>query len=213
MNCQKFTPGPMSFNEPAELTESERRVKMLSLLGVTDIQHTFASMKQPKGFAPVLKAFMSLADGSAPFSMLMVYGGTGNGKTYCCEATVIHMYDRGLRVRRDRWSDVVRMLKSHFNGNGAISYEEYFSALRSRTRLILDDVGSGSTLGSWEWGELEDIIDYRYERNLFTIVTTNLDIKQFPERILSRFRDKSKARLILNEAPDQRPLNGGKDGN
>ena len=179
-------------------------------LGVTDISHSFANIKKPHGFAPVLEAFTAMADGSAPFSLLMVYGGTGNGKSLCCEAVVQAMYDRGLRVKRDRWSDIVRTMRSLFAGNNRseITYDQYFSSLRKRERLILDDVGSGSTMGAWEWGELEDIIDYRYERSLFTIVTTNLDIRQFPERILSRFRDKSRARLILNEAADQRPLKG-----
>ncbi len=149
-----------------------------------------------------------MATGQANYWMLMVYGGVGNGKSHLCEATVIEMFDRGLRVKRDRWSDVVRTMKSHFNSRDRemIPYGEYFANLRSRARLIFDDVGSGSTLGSWEWGELEDIIDYRYERRLFTIVTTNMDIKSFPERILSRFRDRTKARLILNESVDHRPL-------
>ena len=140
--------------------------------------------------------------------MLMVYGGTGNGKSRCCEALVIALEKRGIYAVRNRWSDIVRRMKSLFNGRGDMPYEEYFDRLKRAPRLILDDVGSGSTLGPWEWGELEDIIDYRYERRLFTVLTTNLDIKQFPERILSRFRERSRSRLILNEAVDQRPMQG-----
>jgi DNA replication protein DnaC len=187
----------------------------LNYLGVTNINNTFDTMKTPRGYAPALDAFKSMAAGTAPYSLLMIYGVTGNGKSRGCEAVVIDMFSRGIRVKRDRWSDIVRTMKSLFNGNNRseITYDQYFSSLRKRERLILDDVGSGSTLGTWEWGELEDIIDYRYEHQLFTIVTTNLDIKQFPERILSRFRDKSRARLVLNEAADQRPAQpaGGKN--
>jgi len=174
-------------------------------LGVMDLTHDFKTIKRVKGFIPALDACKAMAEGTADFQLLMVYGGVGNGKTRLCEAVVIEMFDQGKKVKRDRWSDVVRTMKSHFNNRGNISYEEYFASLRVRGRIIFDDVGSGSTLGSWEWGELEDIIDYRYERRLFTIVTTNLDIKSFPERILSRFRDRPRARLILNEAGDFRP--------
>lgn len=187
-----------------------RREDVLQWLGVTNLDNTFENMRCPKGFKPTLESFKAIASGSADFSLLMVYGGVGNGKSMCCEATVIAMYDRRFLVKRDRWSDLVRIMKSHFNGRGLMSYEQYFSSLRGRDRLILDDVGSGSTLGAWEWGELEDIIDYRYERRLFTILTTNLDIKQFPERILSRFRDRSRSRLVFDEAEDQRPLLEGK---
>ncbi len=193
---------------PAEETPEERRARLLKWLGVTDMKNTFGNMRQPKGFEATYKAFKAMADGTADFSMLLNYGKTGTGKSMCCEAVVQAMFDRGLRVKRDRWSDLVRTMKSYFNGYGDTTYQGYFQNLRGRARLILDDVGSGSTLSSWEWGELEDIIDYRHELNLFTIVTTNLDITQFPERILSRFRDKVKARLILNEAADQRPLQG-----
>lgn len=205
-------PGPKIYNEEVEETPAEHRARNLHSLGTMDLAHTFENIKTPAGFEPTLAAFRTIATGQADFSMLMVYGGVGNGKSYICEATVIDMYDRGLWVLRDRWSDVVRALKAHFSGHyrdsGGLSipYEVYFNKLRARARLILDDVGSGSTLGSWEWGELEDIVDYRYERRLFTIITTNLDIKQFPERILSRFRDKSRSRLICNQATDQRPL-------
>lgn len=191
-----------------QTTAEEHRAETLKWLGVTDINNTFATMRKPKGYESALAAFKGMASGKADYSLLLVYGMTGNGKSRGCEAVVIAMYDQNIRVKRDRWSDIVRTMKSLFNGHGynQITYEQYFSSLRNRERLILDDVGSGSTLGTWEWGELEDIIDYRSERKLFTIVTTNLDIKQFPERILSRFRDKSRARLILNGAPDQRSL-------
>lgn len=207
---QSGTPGQKNssiFDEPEE-SPAARRSRSLKGLGVLDLNHTFNSLKRVKGFDETLKAFKDMATGQANYWMLMVYGGVGNGKSHLCEATVIEMFDRGLRVKRDRWSDVVRTMKSHFNSRDRemIPYGEYFANLRSRARLIFDDVGSGSTLGSWEWGELEDIIDYRYERRLFTIVTTNMDIKSFPERILSRFRDRTKARLILNESVDHRPL-------
>jgi DNA replication protein DnaC len=201
----KSTPDPKIYKEEEgeKEKEAEQWARRLSLRGVNDPSHTFDSMERVMGFSHVLDAWGDMMRGK--FQLLMIYGGVGNGKTRFCEAIVIEATESGLFTRRDRWSDLVRTMKSHFNGRGEMSYEEYFSDLRSRETLIIDDVGSGSTLGSWEWGELEDIIDYRYERKLFTIVTTNLDIKAFPDRILSRFRDKNRARLVFNEAVDQRP--------
>lgn len=169
--------------------------------GVTDINNTFASMTVPKGFETTLNSFKEIVSGKSTWHILVVYGGTGNGKTRCCEAAVIDYYDKGLTVARNRWSDIVRRLKG-LMGKG--DYEIYFNLLRARKYLIIDDVGSGSTLGQWEWGELEDIIDYRLEHRLITIITTNLDIRDIPPRILSRFRDKTHCRMVCNEAPDQR---------
>ena len=174
------------------------------MYGVTDLGNTFEKMRHPKGFDKVLNAFKDLAAGNSDYYMLLVYGGTGNGKTKCCEAAVIALYDRGIHCKRQRWSEIVRHLKELMKQGG---YEEYFNKLRdNEAPLIIDDVGSGSTGGSWEWGELEDIVDYRLEQGLTTIITTNLNIADIPDRIISRFKDKRRARLILNEAPDQRPL-------
>jgi len=159
-------------------------------------------MRNPPDFRDIGNAFYSMANGKANYYMLLVYGGTGNGKTLCCQATVIELYDKGQLCKRDRWSDIVRHLKELMKQGG---YEAYFNKFRSRKRLIIDDVGSGSTLGNWEWGELEDIVDYRLENGLFTIITTNLDGKDIPPRILSRFKDKNKAKILFDKTPDQRP--------
>lgn len=172
-------------------------------------------MRHPVGFEPTLKAFQELASGQSQWYMLMVYGGAGNGKTKCCEAMVIAMYDRGIKVKREKWSDIIRFtLRAFFNNRreNQPSYEEQFAMVRSKKYLIIDDVGMGSTGGNWEWGELEDIVDYRLEHKLFTTITTNLDLKELPPRIVSRFRDVSRCRLICNEAVDQRPIKGDKTG-
>ncbi len=174
--------------------------------------HTFESMRCPKGFKPTLEAFSELAAGTAPWHMLLVYGGTGNGKSRSCEALTIALYDKGVRgARREKWSDIIRFtLKAAFHSQrpDALTYEQTFKTLRERTVLIIDDVGMGSTGGNWEWGELEDIVDYRIEHNLLTVITTNLDLKEIPPRIVSRFRDRTHCRLVCDDAPDQRPLEG-----
>ncbi len=191
--------------------EEKREQFLLGVGGVTDLSHTFASMRVPRGFKPTLEAFKELAEGRAAWHMLMVYGPTGNGKSRCCEALVIALYNRGVRVVRQKWSDIIRFtLKAamHPHKPDAMSYEDTFKMLRERRYLIIDDVGMGSTGGNWEWGELEDLVDYRLEKRLTTVITSNLDLKEIPPRIVSRFRDASRCRLICNEAPDQRPLEG-----
>ena len=183
-------------------SKEERRAEwLLRYLGVTDLDNTFANMKHPEGFEQTFKAFTEMADG-ASWYMLLVYGRTGNGKSLCCEALVIDLFDKGRGAKRERWADIVRHLKELMKTGG---YEDYITKLRSRKTLILDDVGGGSTLGVWEWGELEDIVDYRLEQRLTTVITTNVDGKDIPERVISRFKDKTRARIICNKAEDFRP--------
>lgn len=178
--------------------------------GVTDLRNTFGNMRCPKGFKPTLDVFKELAAGTTTWHMLMVYGPAGNGKTMSCQALVIALHDRGVFTARQKWSDIVRFTlraAMHPRGNQP-SYEQAFKDLRERAYLIVDDVGMGSTGGNWEWGELEDLVDYRLENRLPTVITTNLDLKEIPPRIVSRFRDSSRCRLVCNQAPDQRPLEG-----
>lgn len=183
-------------------SKEERRAEwLLCYLGVTDLDNTFANMRHPEGFEQTFKAFTLMANGTTWY-MLLVYGRTGNGKSLCCEALVIHLFDKGIRVKRERWSDIVRHLKELMKTGG---YEDYITKLRGRDYLILDDVGGGSTLGNWEWGELEDIVDFRLEQGLFTVITTNADEKDIPERVISRFKDRTRARIVYNKAEDYRP--------
>jgi len=89
------------------------------------------------------------------------------------------------------------------------AYDDIFERFRRARRLIIDDVGSGSTGSNWEWGELEDIVNYRCREGLLTVVTTNLDLKELPDRIVSRFDDAVNGRIALISAPDYRPRKKG----
>lgn len=196
----------MSYDNPRddpdykEPSPEEKRMSWLSRAGVTSFDHTFDNLRMVRGQENMVAAFKELLVGSRWF-MLMAYGGVGSGKTHCCEATLIELYDNGIMCRRQRWSDIIRHLKAGFGTD----YEQRFQRIRDQKILIIDDVGMGSTGGNWEWGELEDMVDYRLEKRLLTIITTNLDLKEIPPRIVSRFRDKSKARLVYCECGDQRP--------
>ena len=205
------TPDPKN-TEQEQPTSEQIRADYLKAAGVLSLSHTFENIRQPKGYDKVYQAFTEITSGNVDWFMLLVYGGSGNGKTLACEAAVIKLYDRGIKARRERWADIVRFtLKAAMNNHkpDAETYENIFKRLRERRTLIIDDVGMGSTGGNWEWGELEDILDYRLEHGLFTIMTTNLDLKEIPPRIISRFRDAAKCRMVFNEAADQRPQNKG----
>ena len=89
------------------------------------------------------------------------------------------------------------------------SYEQMFERICSWDRLIIDDVGMGTVEGTWELSTLEDIISERYHHRYYpspviTIMATNKDITQIPDRIVSRFFDPEVGIVICNKAPDFR---------
>jgi len=74
--------------------------------------------------------------------------------------------------------------------------------------LIIDDVGMGGSGSEWEYGQLEEIVVARYRERLFTIMTTNRDLSELPERVVSRFRDPDVGVVILNQGADYRRQKG-----
>lgn len=186
-----------------ELTLADKREELRKSMGVSSMDNTFEALKPWPGTEEALAAFKALASGETNWKMLLVYGGVGNGKTHFCEATAIALYKRGLFCRVMTMDRMMRMLKESIGSDRQISFDELVGNYSSGS-LILDDVAGTE----WEFEQLEKIIRVRYRENLFTILTTNLDLKELPERIVSRFRDPEKGRVILNQGEDYRPEKG-----
>jgi len=161
--------------------------------------NTFDNFKPANGAEKAFNLFKELSTGPGWF-MLLCYGGIGSGKTHLCEALAAKL---GCRVVR--WMELIRLFKKSMHGDIKDAYDALFENIQKADNLILDDVGMGGTGSNWEWGELEEIIDYRYRKGLLTVITTNLDLKQLPPRIVSRFSDGETSRKVLNSAEDYRP--------
>lgn len=137
--------------------------------------------------------------------LLLCYGGVGNGKTYLCEALALEWYRRGIFCRVFTMGDIMRTLKSAIRAeNGMFSLDVILDNYCKSAHLIIDDVGMGGSGSNWEFGQLEEIIVYRYRERLVTVMTTNRDLKELPERIVSRFYDPEIGCVVLNDAPDYR---------
>ena len=176
------------------------------MLNVSSLNHTFENFKSVKGTEIALSAFLYLASGKSPWKMLLCYGGVGNGKTHLMEALSIEMSRRGEIARIIPMAAMMRYLKASFAREASLPYEEVFKLYCTSTNLLIDDVGMGGSGSEWEYGQLEELVIYRHQRNMLTVLTTNKDITELPERIISRFRDREKARIVLNEGVDYRPL-------
>ncbi|MBA7598386.1 Chromosomal replication initiator protein DnaA [subsurface metagenome] len=166
--------------------------------------NNFDNFKPVLGAETTLEAFRDIALNPDAPPLLMVYGTTGNGKTHLCEATVIELLKRGVDCRLWAVADLVSKLKESIPEN---TTELLVNSLKKLPALILDEWGQN--YGSmWEQQKLEEIFVARERAELITIITSNLEpdqLDKLPERVVSRFRDKSQARLILNAAPDYRP--------
>lgn len=125
-------------------------------------------------------------------SCLLLAGDFGSGKTWLATAVFKELiWKRPARTATwAKWYDVVRAVQATYSDNETSAH----SVLRSYQTvdvLLLDD------MGGFERGQTDDqrqllyeLIDYRCDYLLPTIITTNLDqkglIDQFGERVFNR---------------------------
>lgn len=176
--------------------------------GVSKSQ-SFDDFKPVPGSEETLDAFKDIAFNKSAPPMLLSYGKTGNGKTHLMQATAVELLKRGIDCRLWAVADLISDLKQSIPDN---STEALMVIMKTVPALLLDEWGQhyGS---NWEVQKLEEIVLARERAGLITIITTNQEPDQpgvMPERVSSRFRDRSQARMILNEAEDYRPKKKGK---
>lgn len=185
-------------------TPEEKREQLRKSLNISSWDNTFENYDPVPGTEKCLAAFKALASDKTKWKMILCYGGVGNGKTMLAEATVLELHKRGIFCRIMIYYRMMDALKSTMNTESKFTMDQLMSNFRNSERLIIDDVGAGVSDTAFSFQKLEEIILHRYRENMFTILVTNLDIKQLPERVWDRFKDKSKARMVLNTAPSYR---------
>lgn len=186
----------------------DEKTKLWNSLNVSSLSHTFDSFKGINGTEDALKTFQEIGDLTSDRKFILIVGTTGSGKTHLIEATVIAWaIKHNIITRYYTMSQIVRVLK-----NGMASqpptYNEIFRKLCETSKLVIDDVGMGSIESKWEISELEDIVNERYhtryKTNKITILASNKDIKELPDRIVSRFYDPEFGKVILIKSGDYR---------
>lgn len=163
------------------------------------LKQTFETFKMVPGAREAYNFAKEFSSASGPLFYLL-YGGVGNGKTHLCNAAAVALLGRGVACKFYTVADLLSLLRSKID-NGTI--EEEITILKEAPCLILDDWKTESQ-SDWANGRLEEVIDYRYRMQLPIMLTTNRDLTEIPERILSRFSDVDIAKRVLNTAPDYR---------
>lgn len=104
------------------------------------------------------------------------------------------------------WTRVINALKDGFRDGAIPPYRMIMRNYCYANALILDDIGMGSTGTDWEFSQLEEIIDVRYDQRLLTLMATNKDWSELPARVQSRLKDPEIAKVVVNRGEDYRRL-------
>jgi DNA replication protein DnaC len=138
-----------------------------------------------------------------PKGWLILKGGYGSGKTHLAAAIANHRLALGHPVLFINTPDLLDHLRTTFNPESTVSYDERFDQVRTSPLLILDDLGTQSN-SEWAQEKLYQIFNYRYNAKLPTVITTNLELEAIEIRMRSRMVDPGLAQIIHISAPDFR---------
>ncbi|HEX5415319.1 MAG TPA: ATP-binding protein, partial [Chloroflexota bacterium] len=123
-----------------------------------------------------------------PYGWLVLRGGYGSGKTHLAAAIANEALNARAQVLFAVVPDLLDHLRSSCAPNSAVQYDELFEGVRTTHLLVLDDLGTESAT-PWAQEKLYQIINYRYNYQMPTVVTTNRRLEQIDDRIQSRLRD------------------------
>ena len=138
-----------------------------------------------------------------PRGWLVLKGGYGCGKTHLAAAIANHALAVGQTVLFVNTPDLLDHLRATFNPDSTVSYDERFDQVRNSPLLILDDLGTQSN-SEWAQEKLYQILNYRYNAKLPTVITTNLELEAIEIRVRSRMVDPGLSQIIHIAAPDFR---------
>ena len=105
--------------------------------------------------------------------------------------------------------DLLDHLRATFDPKSNITLDKRFDEVKTAPLLVLDDLGTESAT-SWAKEKLYQLINYRYNAKLPTVITTSMTIEELDGRIRSRLLDQSRCTYFVIEAPSYRGKPRGK---
>jgi DNA replication protein DnaC len=139
----------------------------------------------------------------SPQGWLVLQGDTGCGKTHLAAAIANYRLKEGRPVKFEVVPDFLDHLRFTFSPESTITYDQLFEEVKNAPLLILDDFGEQST-SPWAEEKLYQVINYRYNARLATVITTRLTTDEMASPIVSRFLDHQFSMIFHITAPDYR---------
>jgi DNA replication protein DnaC len=150
------------------------------------------------------KAFdTALYFAKSPEGWLVLAGVTGCGKTHLAAAIANYRLKEGKPAKFMVVPDLLDHLRSTFSPESPVTYDQLFEEVKNAPLLILDDFGEQSTT-PWAEEKLYQVINYRYNARLATVITTRLATDEMADPIASRFLDHQLSMIFNIMVPDYR---------
>jgi len=139
----------------------------------------------------------------SPKDWLVFLGVHGCGKTHLAAAIANLQLRAGRPVFFAVVPDLLDHLRSTFSPESKVTYDEVFEKVKTSPLLILDDLGTESST-PWAQEKLYQILNYRYNSRLPTVITVAGFLEGIEGRLSSRLMDPKLSNVIPISAPDYR---------
>lgn len=138
-----------------------------------------------------------------PENWLVLLGVHGCGKTHLSAAIANHQLRAGRPVFFAVVPDLLDHLRSAFSPDSKVAYDQLFETVKNSPLLILDDLGTESST-PWAQEKLYQILNYRYNSQMATVITIPGFLEGIEGRLSSRLMDPKLSNVIPIFAPDYR---------
>ena len=166
-----------------------------------NIKGNFATKQQKYTIESAYKACEIYAEN--PEGWLTLYGETGVGKTHLAISIANRRIELGDSPFFTFVPELLDYLRQAFDPKSEINYEDRFDSVKTTQLLILDDLGKERS-SQWAVEKLYQIIVYRHNAQLPTIITSMLEFENILDPITSRVQDPAISQIIKIRAPDYR---------
>ena len=153
------------------------------------------------------KAFTASKDyAENPIGWLIFTGPNGCGKTHLAAAIGNYRTSLGEQVIFETIPDLLDHLRETFGPDSLIRYDQRFHEIRNVSLLILDDLSTQS-MTPWSREKLYQLLDYRFNDEKPTVITTSERIDDMDARIRSRLLNTEVCTIYGISAKLYAPLN------
>ena len=153
---------------------------------------------EKKSVEKAFQAAQSFAEN--PKGWLILMGDSGTGKTHLAAAIGNYRYAMGESPMFVVVVDLLDHLRATFSPSSNVSYDHIFREILTSELLILDDLSTQSAT-PWSREKLYQILNYRYNAELPTVITSTSTINDIDTRIRTRMLDRRLCDIYAIDAP------------